>query len=232
MRQTCSEGECGGPAFGRGLCSAHYQRARYHGTLPTEPPNRSCEHCGEVFSARKWNAQYCSRACNDAARYQRVEAKPRRHSACDWCQGSLEHVRCDARFCSVLCGQAWRNDQESQRRTTERTGRECRGCTEIIPADRNSKALYCSESCKIKSRRHEAYNLTKQELDLLLEQHAVCAICATTSWGKKGPQVDHDHATSAVRGILCSNCNQGLGRFADDPVRLRAAADYLERVTV
>lgn len=71
------------------------------------------------------------------------------------------------------------------------------------------------------------YGLTKQELDLLLAQHEMCAICKTDAWGKKGPQVDHDHATGRVRGILCSNCNNGLGRFADDPVRLRAAADYL-----
>jgi hypothetical protein len=61
----------------------------------------------------------------------------------------------------------------------------------------------------------------------LLARHGVCAICGVGQWGKKGPQIDHDAATGRVRGVLCVNCNNGLGRFHDDPVRLRAAADYL-----
>jgi hypothetical protein len=71
------------------------------------------------------------------------------------------------------------------------------------------------------------YGLSSAELAALLEQHSVCAICKTASWGKKGPVVDHDHATGAVRGILCSHCNMGLGRFRDDPAILRAALEYL-----
>ena len=77
--------------------------------------------------------------------------------------------------------------------------------------------------------RPEKYGLTRDELAALLAQHGVCAICQTDKWGKKGPQIDHDHVTGAVRGVLCSNCNNGLGRFKDDPARLRAAAAYLEQ---
>lgn len=68
------------------------------------------------------------------------------------------------------------------------------------------------------------YGLTERELAALIgAQGGRCVICLA------GPaeHVDHDHTTGAVRGILCSGCNTGLGNFGDDLFRLIGAMNYL-----
>ena len=73
---------------------------------------------------------------------------------------------------------------------------------------------------------------------MLGDQHGVCAICeqperAKSRWNANGEprwlSVDHDHATGAVRSLLCNSCNHALGAMHDDPSLLRRAADYLDR---
>ena len=79
------------------------------------------------------------------------------------------------------------------------------------------------------------YGITLEAAHQLLEaQGGVCAICAAplllgvpqTLTGNEAA-IDHDHTTGKVRGVLCGRCNKGLGLFLDNPVSLRAAADYL-----
>jgi hypothetical protein len=74
--------------------------------------------------------------------------------------------------------------------------------------------------------------LTVEEFDALLaSQDGKCAICRTDKWPGNGnrPHVDHCHATGKVRGILCTSCNNGLGRFKDRVDLLEAAIAYLKR---
>jgi hypothetical protein len=75
--------------------------------------------------------------------------------------------------------------------------------------------------------RHR-YGIGQAEFDeLLAEQEGVCAICRAPD-----PQhVDHDHRTGWVRGILCFNCNGGLGQFRDSPEHLASAITYLKGTT-
>ena len=64
---------------------------------------------------------------------------------------------------------------------------------------------------------------------LLASQGGGCAICGyRVKPGGRRLNVDHDHKTGVVRGLLCARCNRGLGWFSDDPQRLKAAAVYLE----
>ena len=73
------------------------------------------------------------------------------------------------------------------------------------------------------------YGITLDERDALLaRQGGLCAICQTSEFGAKGPQLDHDHVTKRVRGVLCMKCNLGIGCFDDRDDKLTAAIAYLE----
>lgn len=73
----------------------------------------------------------------------------------------------------------------------------------------------------------QKYNLTLAERDLMwvMQNHA-CAICLSLL-DVNDLFVDHNHETGAVRGLLCINCNSGLGRFFDNPDFFQRAAFYL-----
>ena len=51
-----------------------------------------------------------------------------------------------------------------------------------------------------------------------------CQICGIKH---KSLHIDHDHKTGVIRGVLCPNCNHGLGKFMDDENILYRAIRYL-----
>ena len=74
--------------------------------------------------------------------------------------------------------------------------------------------------------RRARYGLEVGEFEeMLLDQGDLCAICRVAP----AEHVDHDHETGEVRGILCFNCNGGLGQFRDRVDILLNAIAYLER---
>jgi hypothetical protein len=75
------------------------------------------------------------------------------------------------------------------------------------------------------------YNTTIEEYDKMYEkQNGLCAICGKLPklGGINGKlQIDHDHTLNKTRGLLCYNCNHGLGCFKDSIELLIKAAEYL-----
>jgi hypothetical protein len=81
------------------------------------------------------------------------------------------------------------------------------------------------KDCRKERKLISQYNLTLREFTAMqAEQGGMCRM----GCGKVGSNVDHCHATGRVRGLLCSNCNTGLGLFNDNPELLRLAARYVE----
>lgn len=87
------------------------------------------------------------------------------------------------------------------------------------------------------NKRKAKFGIGNAEVAELLDgQDGVCMICMSplvlyaATERHKAAHVDHDHKSGQIRGILCNNCNNGLGRFKDDPDLLRAAVWYLTRL--
>ncbi|KKN66083.1 hypothetical protein LCGC14_0475610 [marine sediment metagenome] len=72
------------------------------------------------------------------------------------------------------------------------------------------------------------YNLTlKQHRQMYIGQNGCCAICEKAVSLDK-IDVDHDHKTGKVRGLLCRGCNLSLGHFGDNPQILFNAIRHLQ----
>tara|TARA_R110000868_G_scaffold101771_10_gene280292 strand:+ start:9896 stop:10501 length:606 start_codon:yes stop_codon:yes gene_type:complete len=98
--------------------------------------------------------------------------------------------------------------------------------------------LYAKSLCHahyIKQRKWQAAGVDATRYqEMLREQGGVCAICSQperTADGLSGKPkdlaVDHDHATGAVRALLCSACNTAIGLFNDDVALLAKAQSYV-----
>ena len=73
------------------------------------------------------------------------------------------------------------------------------------------------------------YNITLEQYDELYnKQEGKCAICGEhQSKLKQKLGIDHNHITKKVRGLLCFNCNMGLGYYKESVERLNNAAKFL-----
>lgn len=75
-------------------------------------------------------------------------------------------------------------------------------------------------------------------INLYENQEGKCNLCLVELYiVSQGPSfvkskmacVDHDHKTGKIRGLLCADCNKGLGNFKDNIISLRNAIEYLEK---
>lgn len=70
------------------------------------------------------------------------------------------------------------------------------------------------------------YGISQKEYqDMYDAQDGLCGICQNH---EKTLNVDHDHETGLIRGLLCGKCNKAIGLLDDSIETLYSAIDYLE----
>ena len=77
-------------------------------------------------------------------------------------------------------------------------------------------------------RLQREYGITNKDYEVMVEnQNGFCAICKTKP--KTLLCVDHNHKTGEVRGLLCNDCNSGIGFLKDNISILESAIEYLRK---
>lgn len=114
----------------------------------------------------------------------------------------------------------------------------CRKCNFLKPLEefhfRTDSKSY-RNVCKVCRRLHHySYNLERRygidldtKIQMFEDQNKSCKICDLEGDSHNDFHVDHCHSTGRVRGLLCNNCNAGLGMFQDNLDLLFMAIDYL-----
>ena len=117
-------------------------------------------------------------------------------------------------------------------------GKICTHCKEFKTLDmysffNGSKASGTQNECiECRSKKKRMGEYFKK--NYVIPHNHKCEICERTEEELVGRYnvtfvYDHDHTTEKLRGIICNDCNIGLGKFKDNPVLLAKATEYLEK---
>lgn len=106
-------------------------------------------------------------------------------------------------------GTRWR-DREAKRQHYNRYMRRWRA--------ENAEWSELARSCRKRGITIDQYHAKAEAQDFM------CAICGDDV---RRLVIDHDHKTGKVRGLLCSNCNTGIGLLRESQSVLRSAEQYI-----
>lgn len=200
----------------------------------------NCAKCGKLLLGQRSDAKYCSTSCRATVTKRRMKIQRGEFVAgeiypCKECGKSFIKKTTINEFCSKSCVRS----SYKKATATEPRINKCTICGGNFHPN-SSMHRMCSKECLAKQRKNvrllRLFGITSQDFtNILNKQGGVCAICKKTpeTWA-----VDHDHSCcektkiktcgKCIRGILCVQCNQGLGIFKDSEETLKMAITYLQ----
>lgn len=113
----------------------------------------------------------------------------------------------------------------------------CSCCKSTLPVSEFYKKDFSGrldstcKSCRIIKIREKTLGVTEDQYwEMYHRQGGKCGICQRRLYSKRYKRlaVDHNHVTGEIRGLLCTNCNTGIGLFHDCPTALKRAIDWVK----
>lgn len=230
-RQTCPK--CGGVKSPQGKRCAKCAGLAKKPTL--KRVGRRCPDCG---GEKLWHAERCKKCDTKLRRASppRVLASRRKYWTAE--EKKSAHYKATRRY--LKKNKTRFADYHREYRAKNRDAILAK--QKAYRQKNRAKWLEWTKRWREKNREHVrlrrikyVYGLTPEQLAAMGDNCHICNSDLDKEYAKKRGSnthkraIDHCHATNIVRGLLCGNCNFGLGLFKDSPERLRAAAAYLER---
>ncbi|MCA1710541.1 MAG: endonuclease VII domain-containing protein [Actinobacteria bacterium] len=191
--------------------------------------DKLCRDCGlekplEEFSPAKKAADGRTSYCRECLRVRHQRYRDARNGGAPTRRTRARASSPEHKWCPACQTEKLRTEFGSNRANGDGLTGYCKPCHNQAAKDTYTRLYGSTRNYHLKHR----YGITAAEYDAMLaEQGGLCALCQE----RPAEHVDHDHLTNAVRGLLCSCCNQGLGNFRDRSDTLREAAGYLDRTT-
>ena len=230
---TCTVQDCGSVVHATGLCQPHYRQQRRRtldpqvgqrkpGPAPREGATPHQRLTDEDKAARRAARKAAKTICvnNHELTEQNSYVTSKGQKVCRICTRNAQQ-----RF----HGRPETGDAPVGPRNAEKT--HCKWGHEYAVHGRvKADGARMCVPCHRESTLMRTYDFARGQYDAMhAEQDGCCAICRRKLEEGKNLHVDHDHATGVVRGLLCTSCNNGLGRFDDDPALFDVAAAYIRR---
>ena len=149
--------------------------------------------------------------------------------------GYQEAWRPDGRQCTKC--ETFKTWEEFSPRANGRNGRNsvCKACKAARKRERRREdpegVRATDREWERRTGRHtrRRYGMGREEWDAqVARQGGRCAVPACGRKPRRRLVGDHCHTTGRFRGIICDNCNVAMGLTGDNPLLLRALADWLE----
>ena len=226
-KTECEVKGCGRTVHANGLCSTHYTRQRRHGNLdPTRPSDWGGKGKHQLHHAYGWIKKkrgvvhICQKWLDDFWTFvEDVGDKPSKRHRLYLIDEDKGYVKGNTYWKEPVRDEVLaKNKREYQAKYIQRMREE------------NPEKF---RNYQFKNK----YGMTLDDYnEMLVVQNGLCAICRQKEIAvnrqtqePRNLAVDHCHESKEVRGLLCSNCNTGLGSFKDSKDMLLKAIAYLDK---